>query len=453
MSKKTRNILIIVVLLIALIGGGGYYLSQNAGVAVDTGTVSTSELAVTVLASGKVAAGVSHEIYPSTQGLVSKVYVQDGDEVAKGDKLIKLTDDALQIQLKQAQSGLAQAKSALSQANSASSTKNAGIAAAQAGVDAAKTALASAKRVRDISKSSYVSAKAVLKATDPTSPTYSTIKASVTQAEIAYEQAKSGVAQATAGLKQAQSGLTQAKAADVAGAKASASAAVSAAQKAYDIAKKAVDDALITAPADGTVLVSASPASMQAAAAGGSAGGSELAKGSAVTPGAPVMTIFDPKKMSFEAEVDEVDISKVEVGQKAQVTLDSYAGGTLEAVVTSIGSTAQTTLTGGTVFPVELEIIAGDYSPKIGMKGDVTIEISVEQSALTIPIEALFSEGSTDFVYQIQDGKLKKTEIVAGTTTDTVVEILSGIEKDVTVALAGKSPLMEGMMVKASESK
>lgn len=454
MSKKMKIIAIVIVALVVVVGGGGYYLSQNAGVAVDVAKVSKAPLAVTVLASGKVGAGVSQDVYPGSQGVVKKLHVENGDIVEKGDTILTLDTEPLEAQLKQAQSALSQAKSGLAQANAASTTKDAGVSAAQAGLDAARVGYSSATTVKSIAWSTYKSAKALLDAADPLSPSYSTLKSATNQAQIAYEQAKSGVAQASAGVAQAKAGLAQAKAANVSGAKSAASAGVAAAEKAVAMAKQAIEDATIVAPASGEVVLAQTAVAAQAAASGGSAlVGAKLGAGSAVMPGSPIATIVDPEKMSFLAEVDEVDVAKIKIGQKAKVALDSYSNKTFDAVVTKIGSTAKTTLTGGTIFPVELEITSSKDRPKIGMKGDVTVEISVEQSVLTIPISALFSEGGTDFVYTITEGKLKKAEIAAGTTTDTEVEILSGLDEGTEVVLAGKTPLIEGMPAKVNAAK
>ena len=71
------------------------------------------------------------------------------------------------------------------------------------------------------------------------------------------------------------------------------------------------------------------------------------------------------------------------------------------------------------------------------MKGDATIEVSSQAGAITIPVEALFSEGGTDYVYVVENGKLKKVEITVGATTDTDVEVVEGLEEGQTVALSG----------------
>lgn len=87
----------------------------------------------------------------------------------------------------------------------------------------------------------------------------------------------------------------------------------------------------------------------------------------------------------------------------------------------------------------------------IGMKGDVEIEVSSVPNVLTIPVEALFDEGGTSYVYLVENGTLARTEVKVGTLTETTVEVVSGVEEGDTVALSGPVELVDGMAVIPSE--
>jgi HlyD family secretion protein len=151
---------------------------------------------------------------------------------------------------------------------------------------------------------------------------------------------------------------------------------------------------------------------------------------------------------TFVAEVDEADIDRVNVGMEADVTLDSFPGESFTTKVTHINSAAQPTATGGTIFPVELAMTDTAKSILIGMKGDATIKVSSIPSALTIPLEALFNENGTNFVYKVVDGsKLAKTTITIGAQTDTDVEVIEGLKSGDVVALASPTTYTDGMTV------
>lgn len=440
-SKKANIVTGVVVGLVVIFALVSFFMAKNAGTKVDVAQVRTESLAVTVLGSGKVTAGAKVDVYPESSGLIEKIYAKDGAEVEKGDKILKLQTDALDAQLASAQSALAQAQSGLEQANFSATTKTQSVKAAKAGVSAAQEAYDAAQSAESAALSAYNAAK-----TNPTA------KAAYTSAKVATAQAKSALAQAKLGYAQAKSTPTS-------GAQKAARKGVSAAQKSVELAQTALDKATLLASTSGTLMYpTASSATAMAAAATSSSATAKSndntpAKGAALAQGSPAFSIVDSKKLSFTVEVDEADIEKVKVGQSVKVTLDAFEGKTFNGQVLSIGQVAQTTSTGGTIFLVEMSLDQGTSALKLGMKGDSTIEVENVASALTVPIEALFSEGGKDYVYVVKNNKLVKTTITAGTTTDTSVEVLDGIKEGDTVALAGSAPLSDGLSVKVNTSK
>lgn len=473
-SSKKKAIIIGIIAAVLALGIAGVILAvRNAGTPVEAAELTTDMLSVTVLTSGAVTSGESRDVYPETQGLIKSIAVKEGESVHAGDLLATLDNDVNHAQLSQAQSGLAQARSGLAQAQAAGSSASAGVAAAKASLTAAKNGLAaannaqkSAQRLADLSKKVLNNAKAAVTAyessgaaaSDPAG--YAQAKAAVTQAEIAYEQTKSGVNQAKAGAAQAKAGLAQAKAAvkQAEAAKPSsaitaANSGVQAASEGVSVAKKALDATVITAPIDGTVLFAPTPASAAAMATGAKpTSGAEPMKGAAVAPGSPVFTIINPQALSFTVEIDEADIPKIEVGQHATVTLDSFSEEEFAATVSRISTVAKSTITGGTVFEVELNFDADNEGIKLGMKGDGSIEIETKDATTAVPIEALFSEGTIDYLYLIaEDNTLEKTEVKVGATTDTSVEIIEGATTGAKVALAGLIQFSDGMRVKVQD--
>ncbi|MBK5211070.1 MAG: efflux RND transporter periplasmic adaptor subunit [Coriobacteriia bacterium] len=446
MSKKVKILIgvIIAVLVISLVAFG---LAKNSGTSVQASTVKSSSLAVTVMGSGKVTAGSKADVYPGAQGIIEKLYVKEGDEVVKGDKLATLQSDALDAQLAGAKSTLAQAESALAQANYAADTKSSGLTQAKAGLSSANSTYSAAVSSREKSKSALDKAEATLKASSAVGRP--SAQAAVAAAESAYAQAKQGVTQAKLAVSTAKTTVSQMSGNPTGSAQDAAQAGVSAAEKAVSVAMKALNDATIKAPADGTVIFAPTSVSSAFAATGATVNvGDKLAKGSAVAPGSPLFSVVDSNKMSFTAEVDEADIERVKDGQTVDITLDAFTGKAFTGVISNIGTVAKTTTTGGTVFLVEMNFDTTDSALKLGMRGDSTIKVENVPDAITVPIEALFSEGGQDYVYVIKNNKLVKTNVKSGTTTDTSVEIFSGVKVGDKVALAGSTALSNGMTVK-----
>lgn len=463
MSKKTK-IIFGAIAALALVGGAVAYATlQNSGVPVDTAKVQTSSLAVTVMGSGKVAAINKTDVYAETQGLIDEAYVEDGDHVEEGQNLIKLDEDALQAQLAQAKAAAAQAQAGLDQAKFAETSKKSLISSTESAIKAAEQALAGAKAGQASAQAALNQAQQAIATIDPIQDPQGYLNATIQaqQAKDALEQASSAVAQANAALSQSKATLDQTKGSPTSGAIKAAQSGVAAANKAVELAQKAIDNAIIIAPTGGTVIVSPSAASLAGGASGlgGAGGGSStnsLSKGSAVAPGAPILSIVDTSTLGFTAEIDETNISRVKVGQSVALKLDAFAGREFVGKVKKISTSAQSTLTGGNIFQVDIEIIQTEGTElRLGMKGDATIQVEEVPNALSLPIEAIFSEGGSDYVYLIDaDNKLVKTDIVTGTTsTQTSTEILEGVKAGDTVALAGSIAFTDGMRVTPNDVK
>jgi len=483
-SKRTK-IIIAVAVLVAVAGVAAFFFlkSQGTGPVIKTATVSQTDLGVTVTASGKVQAGARADVYPPTAGTLAEVYVADGATVTAGDKLAMMDTAPLETQLAQAEAGLAQAQSARDNVG-AQAVGSSDIAAAKANVAATKASYEAAKKsagnvssqgpssqdmaaanaaenaaqsTYNNANAAYIAARDTWGSTSPTTAVAAaqkdqayaglqSAKANVAKLEStnlgpAQSQANAGVAQAYAAYLGAVSALKKAQAADPASQRAAADAAVTSAAQAVALAQSNLDNATLVAPLDGVVF-------FNAAGAPGSDGKTpQAAVGSAVAPGAAPFTVVDLDGATFTAEVDEADIDRLEVGMKATVTLDAFAGKEFKTTVVRIKPAAQPTATGGTIFPVELAMTDTGESILIGMKGDATVEVSSIASALTIPLEALFNENGQNFVYKVVAGKLAKTDITVGGTTDTEVEVLKGLKANDVVALSGPTQYTDGMAV------
>ena len=161
-----------------------------------------------------------------------------------------------------------------------------------------------------------------------------------------------------------------------------------------------------------------------------------------------LFTITNPDHILFEAEINETDIARLSLDQSATVTLDGYSGKQFEGVVTKIAKSARKTVTGGTVFPVEITIRAPKENIAIGMKGDATITVSTQEDVVHIPYQALFSEGGNTYAYVVSGDRLIKTAVETGESSETLVEIKRGVSAGDEVALAGNTPFADGMRVR-----
>lgn len=167
--------------------------------------------------------------------------------------------------------------------------------------------------------------------------------------------------------------------------------------------------------------------------------------GDNVQAGKNVLTILDPSSLKVKASVDELDISKIKVGQSVKIKFNALEGRTYEGKVESI-SLIGNNQNNVTTYDVIISLNSSK-DIKINMTANVEIQIENKKDALVIPVEALIERNDKKFVLVANDfsssqlpnqggiatvsstvqGRL--TEIKVGIKNDTYVEVLEGLQE------------------------
>ncbi|MCM8712056.1 efflux RND transporter periplasmic adaptor subunit [Clostridium sp. SYSU_GA19001] len=120
------------------------------------------------------------------------------------------------------------------------------------------------------------------------------------------------------------------------------------------------------------------------------------ANGDSVQTGKSVLTVVDMSSIKVKVSVDELDITKVKLGQKAEVKFDAIKDKTYEGTVESI---AQTGTTSNNVTTYDVVVgIANPEGIKLGMNANVNILVESKENALVIPAEALIEQNGKKYV-------------------------------------------------------
>jgi multidrug efflux pump subunit AcrA (membrane-fusion protein) len=194
-----------------------------------------------------------------------------------------------------------------------------------------------------------------------------------------------------------------------------------AARAALEYAKVQLSYATITAPISGVI------------------GSVTTQEGETVAAGliAPTfITIIDLSKLQVDAFVDETDIGRVKVEQKAIFTVDTYPGKEFTGKVKAIYPKAiiQENVVN---FDVVIEI---DGPNEEILRPDMTTSVVIYQGekkgALTIPRAAVIKEGNSRFVLVRQaDGTFEKKAIKIGAQSGSDIEVTSGLNEGDTVGI------------------
>ena len=107
--------------------------------------------------------------------------------------------------------------------------------------------------------------------------------------------------------------------------------------------------------------------------------------------GPAILVISDLSKMVVKTRINEAEISKVTLGQQAEITIDAYPNLLFSGEVTEIAPSANTGQgsSGVVAFEVVIEIATSEYELLPGMSANVDIIVFDEVSVLQLPIEAV----------------------------------------------------------------
>jgi macrolide-specific efflux system membrane fusion protein len=137
----------------------------------------------------------------------------------------------------------------------------------------------------------------------------------------------------------------------------------------------------------------------------------------------------------------ESDISKVQVGQPATVTLDALAGVQLAAHVSSI-SPVGTTSSSVVSYDSTLTLDQNDSRVKPGMSASAAVTVG-QAEGVNLPNQAVSGTGSLATVNVLRDGKTAPQQVVVGLRGDTRTQIISGLNAGdqvvITIALPSLS--------------
>ncbi len=148
--------------------------------------------------------------------------------------------------------------------------------------------------------------------------------------------------------------------------------------------------------------------------------------GQTVTASDAVVVLSD--HLIIRAQVDETDIGKIRLDQKAVISLDAYPDTKIKASVEHIYYESQT-VNNVTIYQVDLLPAEVPPSFRSGMNATVDFIDQDRENVLLIPVEAVYKDNADSYVliYQGKDREPLKTQVKLGVTDDKNIEVLSGI--------------------------
>ncbi|OPX28159.1 MAG: hypothetical protein B1H06_03725 [Candidatus Cloacimonas sp. 4484_143] len=144
--------------------------------------------------------------------------------------------------------------------------------------------------------------------------------------------------------------------------------------------------------------------------------------------GTVILKLADLSRMIVNTKINEVDISKIEIGMKVNIQVDAYPYEDFNGKITKIAAMA-INYNNVKVFPVEIELEEVDEKLKPGMTANITIIGEERKDIVVIPIRCIFSDDEgNDIVYKVKNDSIGSGDIVkTGINNFQEVEIIEGI--------------------------
>ena len=459
------------------------------------------ELRSTVTSSGEVRPIQFMNLTSEVQGRIEEIYVKEGEKVTKGQPLVRLDPNQLesstdaqlaayqgaqddvrssQSQVAAAQNNLAQAQQSLNIAQVAIDNARQGVVTAQTEVDRAQVEVNAAnremKRNEQLLESGVISRQDFDQARDRVE----NARVSLQTAKARLEAQKIAVNDATARLSQQNVAVRDARRAVESATIGVSSSRSRAEQQAAVLRgqKNLRDKTLQVAPINGVIAEIPSKVGTFAVASLSSTA---------------LMTIADMSTINVEVKVDETEIDKVAVGQKAKIKVDAFGEKEIEGEVTQKTPLAvgKSQTTGGLStninvqeakeFRVVIQLVnlPEDIQDGLrpGMSATAVITTKTVENVIAVPLQAVIEkkpdekdgqQGSPNApqpsekpkpvkgVYVLDGNKAKFVPVETGITGESDIQITSGLSEGQEV-ITGPSRILntlkEDTVVKKQEKK
>jgi HlyD family secretion protein len=394
--KKRRRWLIGSVAGVIVVGGGvGIAAALRTNHSIDPSklaSVERGDIARSVVATGKIEPLAKVEVKSKASGIVEKILADYGDRVKQGKVLVELDKEQLRARVAEARANLQAAEAAVA---SAEATYERNVVDAQ-GPDLPYLK-STVERDRKLAADGLISASIL------------------DDAEKVYQMALNKQLSAQRSVAVSRAEVARAK------------AQVAQMQAALESAEEDLRNSTIVSPMDGLVLSRDVEI--------GDAVSSILILGSQATK---IMTLGDVSEVYVKGKVDEADISKVYLGQRARIVVESLKDKKFEGKVTKI-SPLGVEKENVTTFEVKVSIQNPTGELKANMSANAEIILEEKKGVLLIPEAAVVYDKDRHTFIETPDPGSKngrqKLSVKLGISNGVKTELVEGLKEGQQVIL------------------
>ena len=343
-------------------------------------------------ATGTVRSKTTTVLSSMIMGTIISLRAREGDKVRAGQVIVEIENRDASAQLQKADAGLRQAQEGLAEVEQA--------------INAAKSAQAAAEANQRLADSTYARHRALLERKSVSPQEFDEAKSKQEMAEAEARRAADNLKMLAAKRQQALAGIDQAKAEVANG-------------------QVFVSYGRITSPISGVVVAK------------------HTEVGSTAAPGAPFLTIEDGSRYRLEVAVEESQLGKIRMGQRARVRIDALGADDLEGGVSEITPAADPMSRSDTVkidLPARQSLRSGLYG--------VARFASGQRQAILIPQKAVAQRGQLVGVFVVDDADVARLRLIkTGKSYGESVETLSGLSDGERIVVDGVANVRDGVKI------
>lgn len=410
LKKKHVIFIVVVIFVITAAFQGISSLKKNKGTEakqdirnVRTQKVNRGSIATEVEFPGSLKAKTEVVVYPKTGGRVASVNVNVGDKVSQGQVLYTLDTAELQANL--------QSQQAVLEAANANLAKTSDSSLAQQMSQAEQSLQKSQVRFND-AENNYGKMQKLYEA------------GAISKKEL--DDAKTQYDNASIDLNADQKNLNIIQ--DKIGPQNTRAAAAQVAQSMAGVnsVQIQINNARITSPVSGIVASKDVEVGQMASGQSGS------------------VTVIDLTTVMAEITVPDKILGKIQLGQSIPVVISALENKEVTGVIETISPQANSK---DNSYVVKIKIDNPNGELKSGMFAKVAVQAESKDNVLIVPNQAIKIENGVNYIYTVENSKIKKVSVNTGISNNKYTEITGNIKENDDILTEGQSILDDGEKV------
>lgn len=408
---KKKKVYWAIAIIILCIISGLIYIKMQVGQVVETLIVEKGEIKQYVEDIAVVKSNKRQTVYIEGAGKINNIEVNVGDYVKKGDVLLTMDKQDLELKLKDASAKIEAAKAQLASTDDSNYVNK--IEIAEAAVETAKVNYQSILRDLNNAKTLFESGAISNQDLNKAEDAYKTAEVTLKSANIQVEDAKDG---APDYLKDGYIAVTEQ------------------AVILRDSVMREIEKQQVLASIDGIII-------------------EKLVDENAIgVTGNPAFLIGDIKSLELEANILSDDVYKVQIGNEVEVSGKAMGNSTLNGKVVKVAPEAKNITSSLGVnqkrVSVTIEINDDVNLLKPGYDLDIKIITEMKSNTLVVPDSSVFDYKGNSCVFIVDSGKAVIRQIKKGIESEKTIEVVQGLNEGDRIIQKPDNNIKEGMKIK-----